>query len=91
MIYHMILRNVLHRPVRTVITILAVAVEVTLVIIVVGLTTGLLTESAKRIEGVGADMMVQPPSASVFMAFSSAPMPIKLGDRLARIETCAAR
>ena len=39
----------------------AVAVEVTLVIIVVGLTSGLLLESAKRIEGVGADVMVQPP------------------------------
>lgn len=90
MIYHMILRNVLHRPVRTVVTILAVAVEVTLVIIVVGLTSGLLTESAKRIEGVGADIMVQPPSASVFMAFSGAPMPIKLGDRLAELKHVSA-
>ena len=48
MIGHMILRSALHRPVRTIITVIAVAVEVTLVIIVVGLTSGLLTESAKR-------------------------------------------
>ena len=39
MIQHMIVQNVLHRPVRAVITVLAVAVEVTLVIIVVGLTS----------------------------------------------------
>jgi putative ABC transport system permease protein len=85
MIQHMIVRNVLHRPVRAVVTVLAVAVEVTLVIIVVGLTSGLLMESAKRIEGVGADIMVQPPSASVMMAFSGAPMPIRLGDKLAEL------
>src|ERR1700723_3042417 len=82
MIRHMIVQNVLHRPLRTLITVLAVAIEVTLVIIVVGLTSGLLAESAKRIEGVGADIMVQPPSASVFMAFSGAPMPIAIGDKL---------
>jgi len=82
----MILQNARHRPVRTAITIIAVAVEVTLVIIVVGLTSGLLLESAKRTEGVGADIMVQPPSASVFMAFSGAPMPIAIGDKLQELE-----
>jgi putative ABC transport system permease protein len=86
MIRHMIVQNVLHRPLRTLITILAVAIEVTLVIIVVGLTSGLLAESAKRIEGVGADIMVQPPSASVFMAFSGAPMPIAIGGKLEQLE-----
>src|SRR3984893_4567334 len=82
----MIVQNVLHRPVRTIITVIAVAVEVTLVIIVVGLTSGLLMESAKRTEGVGADIMVQPPSASVFMAFSGAPMPMAIGDKLQQLD-----
>lgn len=82
----MIVRNVFHRPVRTVITVIAVAVEVTLVIIVVGLTSGLLMDAAKRTEGVGADIMVQPPSASVFMAFSGAPMPISIADKLQELE-----
>jgi putative ABC transport system permease protein len=86
MIRHMIVQNVLHRPLRTLITVLAVAIEVTLVIIVVGLTSGLLAESAKRIEGVGADIMVQPPSASVFMAFSGAPMPIAIAGKLEQLE-----
>ena len=86
MIGHMVSQNVLHRPLRTMITVIAVAVEVTLVIIVVGLTSGLLLESAKRTEGVGADVMVQPPSASVFMAFSGAPMPIAIGDKLKQLQ-----
>ncbi len=82
MISYMIVQNVLHRPLRTLITVIGVAVEVTLVIIVVGLTTGLLTESAKRTEGVGADIVVQPPNASIFMAFSGAPMPVSIADKL---------
>jgi putative ABC transport system permease protein len=82
----MIWQNVMHRPIRTLITVIGIAVEVTLVIMVVGLTTGLLTESAKRTEGVGADIMVQPPSASVFMAFSGAPMPIAIGDKLQQLD-----
>ena len=82
MIWEMILRNLFHRPVRTAISVIAVGVEVMLVILVVGLTSGLLQETAKRVEGVGADLMLQPPSASVFMAFSGAPMPIKIRERL---------
>jgi putative ABC transport system permease protein len=53
-----------------------------LVILIVGLTSGLLQETAKRIEGIGADIMLQPPSASVFLAFSGAPMPIVIGNKL---------
>ena len=81
-----ITRNLMHRPLRTVVTILAVAVEVALVMIIVGLTTGLLAETAKRIEGVGADVMVQAPSSSVFLAFSGSPMPIKIGEKLRELK-----
>jgi len=78
----MIVRNVLHRPMRTLISVVGVGVEVALVVIIVGLTGGMLRETAKRIEGIGADIMLQPPSASVFLAFSGAPMPIKIGEKL---------
>ena len=53
MIGRVILANILHRPVRTVVSIVAVGVEVALVIIIVGLTSGMIQETAKRIEGVG--------------------------------------
>ena len=58
MINKMIFANVLHRPVRTVIAILAVAIEVTMVLIVVGLTSGMRNETAKRVEGIGTDIMI---------------------------------
>jgi putative ABC transport system permease protein len=86
LIGYMILQNVLHRPIRTLITVVGIAVEVMLVILVVGLTTGLLQDSAKRTEGVGADVMVRPPSASLFMSFSGAPMPISIAGKLRELD-----
>lgn len=83
MVNKMIIENVLHRPIRTIVSILAVAIEVGMVMLVVGMTHGLLNEYAKRVEGVGADLMVQPPNASFFFGLSSAPMPIKIGNLLA--------
>ena len=86
MISKMILSNVLHRPLRTLISVLAVGVEVALVIVIVGLTSGMVQETAKRIEGVGADIMLQPPSATVFLAFSGAAMPMRIGARLRELK-----
>ncbi len=61
MIRQLVVNNVLHRPIRTIVSVIAVGVEVALVILIVGLTSGLLQETAKRIEGIGADIMLQPP------------------------------
>lgn len=79
-------RNLLHRPLRTLIAVMAVAVEVALVVLIVGLTSGLLTETAKRIQGIGADIMLQPPAASIFLGFSGSPMPMKIAGRLQELK-----
>ncbi|HUX11188.1 MAG TPA: ABC transporter permease [Terriglobia bacterium] len=85
MVYRMIFENILHRPIRTLVSVLAVAIEVGMVMLVVGMTHGMLHENAQRVQGVGADVMVQPPGASLFFALTQAPMPIKIGERLAEI------
>ena len=82
MINKLIVSNILHRPIRTVVSILAVAIEVAMVMLFVGLAHGLVDESAQRLEGVGADILVQPPGASFLLALSQAPMSMKIGDRL---------
>jgi putative ABC transport system permease protein len=82
MMEEFVVRNLLHRPLRTLIGAMAVAVEVALVVLIVGLTSGMLQETAKRIQGIGADIMVQPPAASIFLSFSGSPMPIKIGNKL---------
>lgn len=86
MIGQLIFRNAIHRPIRTIVTIAAVAVEVTLVLIIVGLTGGMVQEVGKRVEGVGADIMLQPPNASRLLAFSGAPMTVKIGEKVATLK-----
>ena len=86
MMGELIVRNLIHRPLRTLIGVIAVAVEVALVVLIVGLTSGLLTETAKRIEGIGADIMLQPPAASIFLGFSGSPMPIKIAGKLSDLK-----
>jgi len=81
--------NLFHRPVRTLIGVLAIAVEVMLVITIVGLTSGMLQETAKRIEGIGADIMVQPNSSTMFIGFTGAPMPIKIAEKIQELKYVA--
>jgi putative ABC transport system permease protein len=86
MMGELILRNLVHRPIRTFIGVLAVAVEVALVVLIVGLTSGILRETAKRVEGVGADIMLRPSSAGVFISMSNAPMPVKIKQPLVQMQ-----
>lgn len=86
MMGELILRNLLHRPMRTLIALIGIGFEVMLIVIIVGLTSGLLTETAKRIEGIGADIMLQPPAASPILGFTGAPMPVKIGERLGELK-----
>ncbi len=55
-------------------TIVAIALQVFLALFIVGLSSGVVREWGKRVEGVGADLFVQPPNASIFFAFSRAVM-----------------
>jgi putative ABC transport system permease protein len=86
MMGELVVRNLFHRPLRTFIGVMAVAVEVALVVLIVGLTSGLLAETAKRIEGIGADIVLQPPAASIFLNFSGSPMPIAIGSKLRELK-----
>ena len=73
------------RPMRCFLSIIAIAIQVILVLMIVGLTSGVISEWGKRVEGVGADILVQPPNSSVFFAFSSAVMQESVGDQIASV------
>jgi len=77
--------NMAARPLRCALSILAIAIQVVLILMIVGLTSGVIAEWGKRVEGVGADLLVQPPNSSIFFAFSSAVMPESLGEQIAKI------
>src|SRR6202166_4528624 len=74
--------NIAARPLRCALSVIAIAIQVILVLMIVGLTSGVISEWGKRVEGVGADILVQPPNSSIFFAFSSAVMPENLGDQI---------
>src|SRR5512137_308062 len=80
----MIVSNLTHRPLRSIISIFAVAIEVTLILLIVGFALGTLNDTRKRQKGIGADVIVRPPGSSNFAAFSSAPVSVKVGDVLRR-------
>jgi putative ABC transport system permease protein len=74
------------RPVRTGVTIMAVALQVTLILVIVGLTTGIVNEIGKRVSGVGADILFQPSGADVFLAVSTASLQEKFAPLIAEKE-----
>jgi putative ABC transport system permease protein len=81
----MIIANLVHRPFRTIISIVAVAVEVTLILLIVGIMLGMLNDSKNRQVGIGADIMVQPPGSSLLMGISGAPVSVKVADKIAQL------
>ena len=81
----MIVANLVRRPVRSLISIVAIALEVALILLIAGLCYGILNDSKTRTAGIGADVIVQPPGSSYLTGISGAPVPVKVADVLRRI------
>ena len=77
----LVLENLKHRPMRSLLSIFLIAVPVTLILCLVGLSRGMLADSARRAKGVGADILVRPPKTSA-LTLSGAPLSEKLVDLL---------
>ena len=80
MMNKMVVANLVHRPIRSLISIVAIALEVTLILLIVGLCYGIMNDSKNRTAGIGADVIVQPPGSSFFAGISGAPVPVKVAD-----------
>jgi putative ABC transport system permease protein len=85
MMNRMIVGNLIHRPVRSLISVVAVALEVTMILLIVGLCLGMMQDSRVRTAGIGADVLVLPSASSFIAGLSSATMPIKIGGVLAKL------
>ena len=77
MVNKLIFANLVHRPVRTLLSVLAIGVEVAMILTLVGVSYGTLDASARRARGIGADVFVRPPGSSV-IGLSSAPLTDKI-------------
>jgi putative ABC transport system permease protein len=78
----MIFSNLVHRPVRTMISVFAISVEVTLILLIVGLCLSMLNDTADRQKGVGFDVMVSPPGSSFLTGVTGAPVSMKVADKI---------
>jgi len=79
LINRLVFENLRHRKVRTGLSALSIGFQVTMILAIVGLSQGMLKDSADRAKGVGADIWVKPPSTSAIQ-LSSATMPEKMLD-----------
>jgi putative ABC transport system permease protein len=81
----MIVANLVYRPIRSLISIVAIALEVTLILLIVWLSLGMLKDSRQRQAGIGADVIVLPPGSSNIMGVTGAPAPIKVADIIGKL------
>jgi putative ABC transport system permease protein len=86
----LVFANLLHRPLRSIISVLAVAIEVVMILSIVGIFMGQLSDQKDRVNGIGADLVVTPPNASFLAGMSGSPLPVKLAPFLAKLPHVAA-
>jgi putative ABC transport system permease protein len=85
MMNKMIFANLANRPVRSTISIAAIALEVTLILLIVGFALGMLYDSRSRQAGIGADIIVLPPGSSNIVGLTDAVAPVKIADILRQL------
>ncbi len=78
----LVIGNILHRPVRSAISVLAVAIEVVMILCIVAVMVGQVQGAANQTGGIGADIMVRPPNASNFSGLSDAAVPAKIAPQV---------
>jgi putative ABC transport system permease protein len=66
LIQRLVFENLKHRPVRTLLSVFAIGVEVTLILTLVGVSRGVLSDMASRSRGTGADILIRPPESAGF-------------------------
>lgn len=81
----LVVGNLLHRPIRVAISVLAVAIEVIMILCITGVFIGQVSGSRANSSGVGADLFVKPPNSSFLTAVGGAPVPAKVADVLRKL------
>jgi len=78
----LVVGNLVHRPLRSLISVFAVAIEVIMILSIAAIMFGMLNGVAKNQSGIGADMLTYPGTASNLIGVSGASASIKVADVL---------
>ncbi len=76
----------LHRPVRTIVSVLGIAVGILLIVFTIGLANGSMRERASREANVGAEIMFRASGTLGISGSESFRLPISLAKDLEKIE-----
>jgi putative ABC transport system permease protein len=81
----LILGNLMHRPLRSIISAVAVAIEVVMILSVVAVFFGILNGSRTQQSGTGMDMIVRPGAANALLSSGSASADVRIADVLRKL------
>jgi len=81
----LVIGNLVHRPLRSVISIFAVAIEVIMILSISAILMGKLNGFKDRTNGIGMDMFVRPSTTNNFIGMSPAGASIKVAAVLAKL------
>lgn len=82
----LVLSNISHRPARTLVSILGIAVGVLLIVFTVGLAHGVLRERGRRESNIGAEIMVRASGTIGMTGSQRFAMPVSRAAEIARLE-----
>src|ERR1019366_5959279 len=86
----LIFANLIHRSLRSIISVLAVAIEVVMILSIVAIFMGMLNDQKQRTNGIGADLVIRPSNASFMTSVGGAPMPARIAEVFRRMPHVAA-
>lgn len=78
----LVLENLKNRPLRSLLSILLIGVPVTLILTLVGLTQGMLTEAQNRQRGIGADIVILGSGVTTVTSLSGTTIPARMADKV---------
>ncbi|WP_446745363.1 ABC transporter permease [Silvibacterium acidisoli] len=81
----LVIGNILHRPLRTAISVVAVAIEVVMILSIVAIMVGKVSGASEQTNGIGGDIIVRPPNASFISSIGGAPVPAKIAEVLRKL------
>jgi putative ABC transport system permease protein len=81
----LVIGNLVHRPLRSLISALAIAIEVIMILSITAILLGKISGFKARQTGIGMDMFVRPSTANNFMGMSPAGASIKVADVIAKV------
>lgn len=86
----LMLRQLLHHPVRMFLSVVMISVALLLGLVMKGLATGVMEEKIHRTEGIGADLMIQPPHSSYILGLGENVMPDSMARKILEVKGVAA-